>query len=508
MINQLDESRDQEQKKTALRKMHRDILLFGKKMFPSAFTSPSPEFHKEILADLVNPNERRLLITAPRGFSKSTIASFLYVIWLIAFKPTNKDLFVVIISESSGQAVNFLSRIKYHLEDSKPFRLMFGNLGEGTATKWTQSDIILGNGARIVALGAGQKIRSFLEKDTRPNVIIADDFESLKNTLTKEARAGNRKWLTSSVIPALTPDGKMVVIGNVIHNDCFLMHARTSKSWKVHWFSALDKKGRSLWPERFNLTFLADKKEEMASVGNINGFYTEYMNMPMSPDDAPFKPEFMQRHHYGFYRDDNGQGYLANYGPDESKDYARKIIPVNVYQGVDPASSLSEFADYFVIATLGMDAKGNVYDIHIFRQRIAPSKQAGKIIELFKRYRPSRVTIETVAYQEALRDGVRALMAEQKIYIPGLEKGMKPRSSKSERLLSLVPLFSRGKFFFRPESIEAEKEFLSYPKSRNDDQMDAIWMALQKARPCRKTELLSEKAKDKTSTRFYNWKLV
>ena len=499
---------DHELKKTALRKLKGDILLFGKKCFPSAFTSPSPEFHKQILADLVNPEERRLLITAPRGFSKSTIASFLYVVWLIAFKSSNEDLFIVLISESSGQAVNFLSRIKGHLEDSTQFRLLFGhNYNEATSSKWTQTEIILSNGARVVALGAGQKIRSFIHKDTRPNVIIADDFESLKNTLTKEARVNNRIWMTSSVIPALTPDGKVIVIGNVIHNDCFLMHAREGGAWKVHWYSALDEEGKSLWAERFSVKYLADKKEEMASVGNINGFYTEYMNQPMSPENAPFKPEFMNRHHYTFFRDDSGQSYLSNYGPDEDRDYARKVIPVNVYQGVDPASSLSERADYFVIVTLGIDSEDNVYVLDIFRQRLAPSKQPRTILNLFKRFLPGRVTIETIAYQEALRDGVRALMKDEGVYIPGLERGMKPRNSKSERLLSLVPIFARGKFFFRPEDIEAEKEFLTYPKSRFDDQMDAIWMALQKARPCRVKELKKTDKKKGIISDIYNWKL-
>ena len=41
--------------------------------------------------------------------------------------------------------------------------------------------------------------------------------------------------------------------------------------------------------------------------------------------------------------------------------------------------------------------------------------------------------IETVAYQEALRAAVKKRMLEENLYIPGLEKGVKPRTRKSER---------------------------------------------------------------------------
>ena len=93
--------------------------------------------------------------------------------------------------------------------------------------------------------------------------------------------------------------------------------------------------------------------------------------------------------------------------------------------------------------------------------------------------------IETVAYQEALRSATRALMLEKNLYIPGLEKGVKPRNRKSERLLSLVPIFAKGQFYFRPQDLTAQQEFLSYPRGKNDDVMDAVWTALEGSRPCR-----------------------
>ena len=44
---------------------------------------------------------------------------------------------------------------------------------------------------------------------------------------------------------------------------------------------------------------------------------------------------------------------------------------------------------------------------------------------------------------------------------------------------------SKGTFFFRAEDTHAQGEFLSYPKGKHDDVMDAIWTALDRAKPSR-----------------------
>jgi predicted phage terminase large subunit-like protein len=230
-------------------------------------------------------------------------------------------------------------------------------------------------------------------------------------------------------------------------------------------------------------------KEEFKSVGNINGFFQEYMNIAQSPKDAPFQPDWIKLHHWSYKRMQGENCLVKNEGLDNEE-----IKPVELYTGVDPASSLSARADYFVIATIAIDNKNNKYVIDIYRKRISPAEQPGLIIKHYKKYRPRRIKVETVGYQEALRTAVRELMREESLYIPGLESGVKPRNSKSERLLSLVPLFAKGTFYFRPEDTHAQAEFLSYPKGKHDDIMDAIWTALDGAKPCRrrKFELLSE----------------
>ena len=464
----------------ALKKLRNNMALFGKHCFPTALRKSTPPFHKEVYANLADDEKKRVLIAAPRGTAKSTVTTLIYPLWRVAFKKSGEDLFIVIISESQAQSINFLSRIKYHLTHSDRFKEVFGDMGPNTARRWTHTDIVLANGTRIIAVGTGQRVRGFIEGDTRPNLIIVDDFESELNAYTSEARAKNRKWMTEAVIPSLSDEGKIAMIGTVISEDCFLYWAKESSAWNVLWFSIWNDKEESIWPERFPKERILQIKDEFSSVGNINGFYQEYMNIAQSPDDAPFQPEWIKMHSYEYKKLDGQNVLIKNEGLENEK-----IKPVELYTGVDPASSLSVRADFFVIATIAIDNDNNKYIIDIYRDKISPALQPQKIIDVFKKFRPRRVKVETVGYQEALRTAVREIMKEEQLYIPGLEAGVKPRNSKSERLLSLVPLFAKGTFYFKPEHMIAQQEFLSYPKGKHDDIMDAVWTALDGAKPCR-----------------------
>jgi hypothetical protein len=193
----------------------KDMGWFGKYCFPKALAKDTPPFHRDIYKQLKSDETRRVLIAAPRGTAKSTVCSLIFPMYKIAYKKPEEDLFIVIVSESQAQSVNFLSRIKYHLENSQNFKDIFGDFSSATAKRWTGADIVLKNGARIVAVGTGQRVRGFIEGDTRPNVIIVDDFESELNAFTPEARTKNRKWMTEAVIPSLSDEGRIVMIGTV-----------------------------------------------------------------------------------------------------------------------------------------------------------------------------------------------------------------------------------------------------------------------------------------------------
>ena len=115
-------------KKQALKKLFHNIALFGRTCFPTALRKATPPFHHEIYQSLRNRNKKRVLIAAPRGTAKSTVTSLLLPLHRIAFKHDDDEEFIVIISESQAQSINFLSRIKYHLTHSQRFKDLFGDM--------------------------------------------------------------------------------------------------------------------------------------------------------------------------------------------------------------------------------------------------------------------------------------------------------------------------------------------------------------------------------------------
>jgi len=492
-----------------LKKLKGNMPLFGRVCFPTAISKEVAPFHHRICKSLGNTALKRVLVSAPRGSAKSTWFNLIYPMWRIAFKSSNEDIFIVIISEAQSQSINFLGRIKYHLNSSEKFKELFGDLGEKTAIRWTNNDVILANNVRIVALGTGQRVRGFIEGDTRPTDIIIDDFESELNANTPEARAKNRTWALNAVFPSIADSGRILMVGTPISEDCFLYYAKDSKVWDSNWFAVCedlsaaldgdDENAGLLWSAKYDTQKIIEIYDEFKNTGNVHGFYQEYMCQPQSPGEAPFQESYFKE--FGALLERKGSDWYLTYGSGEGE----TLIPIDLYMGVDPASSLSIKADYFVIAVVGVDSHDNRYLIDIFRDRIRPSEQPQKIIDWYKKYKPRKTKIESTAYQEALRDGVRAIMRDSGLFIPGIESGLKPRTPKSERLLSLVPHFARGKFFFRPEHRSVKLEFTSYPRGKHDDAMDAIWSACQGMTRCRRDAKKDESKRNAREDKKYDW---
>lgn len=448
--------------------MRLSIPVMAVTCFPKTVPLAIPDVHFELYDLLENQSIEKSAVALPRGLAKSSITSFLYVMWMLANKLSSKDLFITIISESQSQSVNFITRIKNALTTNAKFRHYFGDLGSNTAARWREDDIVLANGARVTALGTGQKVRGNIQDDTRPNVLILDDFESETNANTPESRLNNRKWIMEAVIPSLSQtDGRIICIGTTISEDCFLQWVKDDPDWKVIWKSVLDEEGKSIWPEMYPIERIESIRRGFEHMGNLSGFFQEYMNQPQSPDDAPFQPHYMKTYS-GIPEEIDGRWYLDIDGDSRL---------LNVFMGVDLASSLGKKADYTVLATVGRDTFGNEYLLDIERSKSNPALHPDMIIAAFKKWHHQGVYIESVAYQESCRQMVRAKMIEEGLFIPGLERKITHRTSKSERLISLVPLFAQGKFHFRTTDLEAQREFLSFPKGKNDDLLDAIWLA-------------------------------
>ena len=165
---------------------------------------------------------------------------------------------------------------------------------------------------------------------------------------------------------------------------------------------------------------------------------------------------------------------------------------MKVYVGVDPAISLSDKADRFVITALGVtNDRHQAYMLEQWAGRIPFPEQVDKIEEWFHHWRPHFIGIEKTAYQAALVQQVQRLQGLPPV-VPVWAKG-----KKFERIISMSPLFRTGRVKIRKEHYDFINEWVDYDSelsNPSDDCLDSMEITLRVAGvviPGRKTETAS-----------------
>jgi predicted phage terminase large subunit-like protein len=496
---------------------YNDLIAFGKLFSPQDFlATKSPKFHYEMGKHLLDKEKQQLALVLPRDHAKSTLAACA-VMHRFLFATKERPEFIAWVGEAQDQAQDNLAWIQNHIYDNPAIHYYFGDL-EGD--KWTKTEFTLTNGCRMIAKGTAQRLRGKKQFSTRYTGIILDDFESELNTKTPDARRHIKDWVTAAVYPAIDFDknGFLWCNGTIVHYDSFLNgivkgHSDAKKtgeefSWDVVTYKAILDDGTPLWPSRWPLTKLEERKQFYIDSGTPAKFYQEYMNQAKSPEDQIFSEE-----------DINENFYTGNARFDEECDswYIKfengDTEYINIYIGVDPASTLGARNDYSVIMVIGVTKDNDYYILEYWRKRVLPMDCADEIFKIAERYSPiRRINIETISYQEMLRDYVHKRSKKEGIFLPGIEKGIKGygNQKKKDRLFEgLQPMFKAGAVHLKKNMHELIGELLDFPKGTHDDCIDAFWLSTQFARGNPKA---ANKKKEKNAKgnwlkpkKVYNW---
>lgn len=454
-----------------------NFLLFCKiiapKMFYRDFSSAHFDVEKRILS-----GHPKLNLILPRGLAKTTLLAVLYPLFHIFVEDNTNRKFIVIVSKTRDHAINCLTSIKDILDYSMEFRAIFGYHGRHNSISYREDMIVLDNGCIIMAKGMGQPIRGLNYKGLRPTYIVLDDPEDENNTKTPEAMNGNMLWLLKGALPALdTKYGyeKCVVIGTPIHQLCIVEQLAKMDNWDTVRYSYLiNDDTESLWPTAKTVEELLSEKESLEAIGRLSVFYAERMCQIIGDDSQLFREEYIQTHHY-IHLIENDEHYLFN---ENHPDSNRKKIPVNVFMGVDPASSTENKRDFTAIVPIAIDKESSLYVLPYLNKRIDPLAVADAIEDWYIRFKPTQTRIESTQYQEMLR-----LEMKRRMYIPGLEIKEKPTTKKELRIASLQPRFKQMKVYFGENMKEMKEQFLTFPRSSYDDLMDAYHLAQKGAYP-------------------------
>ena len=162
---------------------------------------PTPDFHKELWAYCCLP-DKRVAIAAPRGHAKSTAVTLAYCLATVLFR---QKQFVIIVSDTETQSIQFLNDVKQELMDNPALRDVFFI---SRLLKDNEKDIICemkdGHQFRIMARSSGQAIRGLKWKHKRPDLILGDDLENDEIVMNQDRREKFRQWFFNALLPCLS----------------------------------------------------------------------------------------------------------------------------------------------------------------------------------------------------------------------------------------------------------------------------------------------------------------
>lgn len=441
----------------------------------------TPKCHLEWWETCCSTDEL-VAIAAPRRHGKSTAVTHAYGLASVLFRERR---FVLLVSDTETQAVNFLNDIKEELRNNDDIIELFQVKG---FIKDTETDIIVemqdGHQFRIMTRGAEQRVRGLKWNQMRPDLIICDDLEGDEQVLNKERREKFRKWFNAALLPCRAKHGIVRVVGTVLHLDSLLNRILPEDSnrytvkeplksydsrkrgyvWKsIRYRAHSEDWTQLLWPEMYDKSFFEHLKEDLTNQGIPEVYAQEYLNYPIDESTAFFK------------RDDFKE--IPGYQLDRIKDGSRNLI---YYAACDFAVSTAARSDYTVIAICGVDDRGTMNIIDVRRGRWDSLQIIDEIFAVHRMYTPELFAVERGAIEKALGPILRSEMVRRNSYInlhpltPTTDKQMRARGIQA-RLRAGGIQFDKTQSWYS----DLEDEMVRFPKARHDDQVDALsWLGL------------------------------
>lgn len=431
------EDTPEDKKLALLEKFHSNRQLAHNYLFESRRQNISPEFHEDIL-NLFYSTSRFALAEAFRGGAKSTLIEE-YALLAVLFRDFR---FVVIIGNTYDRACERLAAIKHELETNESLIELFGNQVGPT---WSTDVIILANGARLQAFGAKQSLRGAkTAQGDRPDMALVDDLEDEDMVATEPARYKTSRWFNGSLLPALTPTGKVRMVGTPLHPKSLLEELKGRMNWESIVIPIYYNEGAreiASWEDRFPMKWINELKQNYITAGAVTEFEQEYMCRAEDVAGKPFQPEM-------FKSGTRPPGYLA------------------IEIMVDPArtvnlktSARTGYAVWVWVGTklLVLEAYGRFHK---------PDEIINEIFKLNERYSPVTIGVEADGLEEFIMQPLRNEQVKRGISIP-LSPQRAPKD-KNSFISGLQPFYTAGDVTHFDNCQELENELKAFPTGRCD----------------------------------------
>jgi len=229
----------------------------------------------------------KLEAVLPRGVAKTTVLDFALSVWIHAYK---KSKYTLVAGRTEGDSVAFISQTRQAFEENQYIIAAFGKLIRPNDFTVNKLELELTNKTKIQAISSTSSMRGKKYGDSRPSCIIADDYQSRADIITEASRkkkydtwaedsayAGDKAVYRKGV--KIKPATKFIVIGTILHKNCFMSQLLKDRDYKHILKRAVDFDVSEFFNEgplwkQFKEIYFDDKRQD--PVADAKEFYYQH----------------------------------------------------------------------------------------------------------------------------------------------------------------------------------------------------------------------------------------
>jgi hypothetical protein len=427
--------------------------------------------HREICNHAQTWNKDKKLTLTPRDSFKTTVLVVAYAIWEII---RNKNISILLTSDTMKNSIKSLATIKQVLEKHEFFRACYGDLvGE---VPWSDTQIcvkgrtISSRAYTIEASGADASLVG-----SHYNLILFDDPHNQKNINTPEQILKIIEYY-KGLNPLLdSKNGRMSITATRWHHMDLENHilVEEKENFDIYIRAAYwEENGKIVYffPNRLTPEFLEKRKKALGTFF----FSCQYMNDPMDDESSTFKHSYFK----SFIINGGNIIYKIN---EEDKEYvsvSRETL--RFFVSIDPAGrgNLTEQRrlDYtgWVVVGVSHDNKWFIFEANR-KKGLKPSNIIDIIFDLHVRYSPEVIGVEDVTWQGQLKEGTIRASAESGVW-PRIRELQHNNRNKGQRIMGLQPIYESGFVYHVKGLYDLENELLKWSVNStiHDDVIDSL----------------------------------